>query len=299
MSHRLNLLRPTLDKYKRRFHVLDLGGGVEDNQNIGQQIARSYPNAVVTVIEKDWSRDKFVPSPRTMVLRKEVTVEDLQVLSTCEHFDVVLMLNVLHWFSQRWSDALDATMKLADWVVVQVPPVEEDGEEVPGGKYIARMNFALSDGKLLGETVQFEGHRARPMWLMESTYPMGRRHLTRTHVDAVVGWADTMIVSSNFKVRAWFSKKEKSADWIPGLNLHNFCRWGGVWPEVADIMTMLDLMKITLSKGVRSDGHGDVNVHNFIMDGEGLWLIDGHEGWTSDDVVELERVKVEVAKWLA
>src|SRR5688572_19098042 len=125
MSDRLNLLKPLLDQYKRRFHVLDIGGGVEPSQNIGQEIAREY-DAVATVFEKDWRDGKtdggsFKSSPHTMILRHHITPAEIDVLRTCEHFDVVLLLNVLHWYEAEWQFVLERVVRMADWVVVQVP----------------------------------------------------------------------------------------------------------------------------------------------------------------------------------
>jgi len=143
MSERMELLRkPLLDQYKRVFHVLDIGGGVESGQNVGQEVAHTYGGAVVTVFEQDWTKDKFVSSPRTMVCKTALSVVDMMRLSECQHFDVVLALNVVHWYGSQWEAALRTLVGMADWVVVQVPAKGEgDGRaDVPGHQYVDDMN---------------------------------------------------------------------------------------------------------------------------------------------------------------
>src|SRR3990167_5625823 len=121
LKERLDLLRPTLDQYTRRFTVLDLGSGIEPDQNVGQRIAREYQNAIVVAVEKDWTGEKFEPSPRTIVLARKFNVNDILRLSQCEHFDVVLGLNILHWFGEDALPVLVTLMRMGDYIFVQIP----------------------------------------------------------------------------------------------------------------------------------------------------------------------------------
>lgn len=296
MSERLNLLKPLLDQYHRRFHVLDIGGGIESSQNVGQEIARTY-DAVCTTFEKDWTRSTFVPSPRTIVFKHELTVGDMEVFATCEHFDVMLMLNVLHWYESEWKRTLDCALSMCDWLIVQLPSrMDSFNPSCPGRDHVVEMHEYINSldvpRELLGETVQFEGHAPRPMFKIRGrNYRV--RNLTRTHVDANVGWANTNVHSTYHQLWGWMQDKRKwVSPWMPGMNLYNFCRWGGVWPS-ADVVDY-QLSQVLVARGERNDGHGDVNVHNVVMDGEVCTLVDGHEGWESDDEVEMGKVRTKV-----
>ncbi len=65
MSERLELLRPYLSCYKRRFAVLDFGAGI-NVPAIGPEIAREF-DAVVTCAEKNIEYPE--PTPTLMSLR--------------------------------------------------------------------------------------------------------------------------------------------------------------------------------------------------------------------------------------
>ena len=49
---------------------------------------------------------------------------DLQKLSECEHFDVVLALNIIHWFPSEWMKIADAILAMGDNIIIETPPQE-------------------------------------------------------------------------------------------------------------------------------------------------------------------------------
>ncbi len=296
MTDRLSLIAPYLRQYTRRFHVLDIGGGIEPRQNVGQQIARNF-DAVCTVFEQDWTPRNFEPSPRTMVLRHSVTPEDLSTLAACEHFGVVLLLNVLHWYGEDWRSVLDTSLRMANYVVVQIPGREDLGNPgLPGREFVPEMLEWLRPFEPLGHTVQFPGHAPRPLWILEGATPE-RRLLTQTHADGMPGDAETTVYSPTDKLWAEMRKKRQERTWIPGVNLHNFCKFGGAYPTASMIDEQLS--RISVKSGVRTDGHGDIALHNIVMDGSECYLIDGHEGWESDDAAEMTKVRAKVKELMA
>ena len=151
-SERLELLLPVLSKYKRRFSVLDLGAGI-NHPTLGYEIAQEF-DAVVVEVEKDWSPDA-VAYKRQIVLKHAFSVADLAKLSECEHFDVVLAFNIVHWFGSSWQAAADAILGMGDYVFVQIP-TEADSSEVPGYAYIEAMRGYFKEHcEWLGSTAQF------------------------------------------------------------------------------------------------------------------------------------------------
>ena len=101
--------------YKRPFTVLDLGTG------LSLDIAKKYDCTCVMVANDElllssqalpW--DPF-NLPNLVVLEKNLTSQDLQELSACEHFDVVLAGNV-------WKESIDELAHLGDYLFVQTVP---------------------------------------------------------------------------------------------------------------------------------------------------------------------------------
>ncbi len=292
MSERLELLRPILDQYKRRFTVLDLGAGIEGYQNIGAEIAREY-DAVCVMVERDWVREKFIESRRTIVLKHNARLDDLVDLAACEHFDIVLALNFLHWApANEWRSWADVVIELGEKAFIQLPG-EYDYDQVgclPGASWLDEMRYYIAqqyNPTLVGETVQFPKHAPRPLWLI-SDKRMSHK-LTKTHMDAHENSSRTEIYADNQRVICYH--KGQWRGWIPGMNLSNLVGMNMVWPEKERVVELLKSYKLPPTN------HGDIVLHNFVFDGEELHLVDGFEGWEFDDKEGLSKVieQVEMA----
>jgi len=269
LDERLELLRPLLERYRRRFTVLDLGS---NDGSIAGWIAREF-DAVVTCVERNYP-NQVTENPEglpVMVLKKEFSGDDLALLAECEHFDVVLALNFLHHFSVGdWKQVARSTLKLGDHIFIQLPKPEDSG--APGQEFTVDMLEFLHDALTLGETVQFPGHMPRPLRLH---YRAGPTQLTRSSVtspDQSGMWK----VHSSFK-GIYGTSETKRREWIPGINLWNFLQLGGAWPLRSKVLDLLKAFPLPESN------HGDMVPHNFIFDGQAIYLIDGYEGWEFDD----------------
>lgn len=280
---RYNLIRPYLDQFKRRFTLLDLGAGI--HTHISKDISNDY-DCVAVVVEQDIT-DLEGYGPHTIVLKHHVTADELARLSECEHFDVVLALNFLHHFPMsEWHVAASAVLGMGTYVYVQLPNI---GESTPGQEFLPelrRMIMGLNPD-IVGNTVQFPGHPARALCGLECKY----RVLERTHMYAHFNSAHTLI-ADNFENVQGLIKGKEWKDWIPGINLWNFCKLGGVLPSKDKILDMLGEFPLP------SRNHGDIVPHNFILDGERLYLVDGFEGWEFNDEVGLKVTIQEVKKCL-
>lgn len=277
MTARLDLLRPHLSRYKRRFTVLDFGAGI-NVPTIGAEIAREF-DAVVVCVEKDIVAPEL--SPRTMWLKKEFTAADLALMSECEHFDVVIGFNICHWFKESALKVADTLRRMGRYVFLQSPHGDDEKAKDTFGVPVAALDnyFKQSgwDWKHIGDTVQFPQHSPRPVWMFEN--PMGIR-LTRTHIGAHGDSADTLVMPYHETCRAFL--KGRFRDWTPGINLSNFIAWNGVWPFRTVIAQMLSNVPLPAAR------HGDITPHNFILDGERVHLIDGFENWGGDDATNLQ-----------
>lgn len=271
MNPRLSLIAPYLDRYTRRFTVLDLGS---NDGTLAKAIASKY-DAVVVAVEMNQHEFPgcYEGYDRIICLHHKMTGEELRLLSECEHFDVVLCLNFLHWFGDDWEEATRAALNMGDHVFVQIP---KDGDErAPGFAIVPKIREMVqaAGGILLGETVQFPGHDSRPLW-MTPTDSSIRFH--RSTLESPEGSGQISGYHSPGESLA-VALDGSSRPWIHGINLWNFCLLGGVWPTKDKILDMLCNYHLPETK------HGDIVPHNFILDGERLHLIDGHEGWGGDD----------------
>lgn len=271
MSDRLEILRPILSTFKRRFSVFSLGSGVE--KGLEYEIAQEW-DCVVICAEKDPIR--YVPHGRMIVLRREFTAEDLDLLSKCEHFDVVLAFNVLHWMDRSWLRALRALQQLGSTLLVQTPhPADTEA----CGDWKREINWNLIGSCEVGSTVQFPGHKSRPIYKQERLDGI----LTSKSFGAPEEIEATVCAGT-----IWLHHKHSIAPYIPGLTLSNFQALGGVWPPKEMIVSALKLMKW--------DGpHRDIQPWNIRIDGREAYLIDpGGSDWPDSDSSNLERVIAEV-----
>src|SRR3990167_4990541 len=290
---RYELIKPALERYKRRFSVLDLGAGI-NQPTLGWMIANEF-DAIVTVIEKDLYVQHLEQSPRVIQIRHKMTAADLWRLNECEHFDVVLALNVLHWFEDDdWLLAAKAVCAMGDFVFVQLPALDEDRDGLPGRTILPSLTQRIlsRNPHHLGDTVQFPRHTPRPLLELRN----GIKKLTRTSWTSHDNSANTDVYSTDHALGAQMKDKTKRyKDWIPGINLWNFCQLGGVWPSRDRIIELL--------KGHRDEHpiHGDIQPWNFVLDGEQLHLIDGGDAWgvPEHDQMNLERTIEEVGKCLS
>ena len=286
MSERLELIRPVLSKYQRRFSVLDLGAGI-NHPTLGYEIAQEF-DAVVVEVEKDWKPVEPIGKP-SIVLKHEFSIGELEKLSECCHFDVVIAFNFIHWFGARWFWAAEAIHRMGDYVFTQIPT--EADREAPGYDYIEHMRGYFRDGaERLGYTSQFPSHPPRPIYLHKN----GVKRLTRTNWDAHAASADIVVYSTHYDIQAAFRHKtpREFRPWIPGINLWNFCKLGGVLPERAKVLEMIHNLPLPAER------HGDIQPWNMILDGETLHLIDGRDAWGGDDQEGMERTLQEVAECL-
>jgi SAM-dependent methyltransferase len=283
MTARFDLLKPFIEQFSRPLSILDIGAGIEEYQRVGEAIARHYTNACCVSIEKDYSPEKFPPSLRSIVLKKHFSADDLVRLAECEHFDVVLALNILHWFTTPAEafKALSAIHSLGDHVFIQLPYPDE---EAMNQGVTQALGMYLQDAMIVGETSQFPGHRPRPLYKLAHK----RTLLTRTHWDAHDDSAATDFgydASYGKPVRATL-KSGKIVPWIPGMNLYNWFKLGGVVPDRERMIEMLRTFQLP------EPNHGDVTLHNFVLSGDRLYLIDGFDGWhpANNDKENLQKI---------
>jgi cyclopropane fatty-acyl-phospholipid synthase-like methyltransferase len=129
---RYKIIQEVLNKYRRRFEMLDIGASqgyysfraAHDYDCVCVMIEGnnpSYPRVGKQLFDLCKMNDSL---KNLILLNKQVIPEDLQKLSECESFSVVLALNIIHWLGPRWKETTDAILNLGDNIIIETPPQE-------------------------------------------------------------------------------------------------------------------------------------------------------------------------------
>lgn len=282
---RYQAIRSVLDKFKRKFTLLDLGAG---EGYFTCRIAQDY-DCVVVAIERDPLIVEIVKAnglSNVIILNKSVTLDDLHELSQCEYFDVALCLNILHHFddSQR---SVDIALLLANDVVVETPSMNDVG--ACGQEVIPSLYSLLSKqyGKLLAHTPSHVSNTIRPMWVFYGL----KNLLTKPYIDCPILDPGPTIIGSygdhyEDDLSVSIPRKEETRRLIPGINLRTYQLMNGAYPNKHHI-------KDTVSKITIPGNHGDIRPWNVIIDGANAYLIDGnddHVSYTNTDHYHLQQL---------
>ena len=129
---RFRIIQDILDRYMRPFTMLDIGAS---QGYYSFRTAHNY-DCVCVMIEGDNAHYPKVGRQlldlckantsleNIILLNKHITLPDLKRLSECESFDVVLALNIIHWFGDRWQQVADAVLAMGDKIIIETPPLE-------------------------------------------------------------------------------------------------------------------------------------------------------------------------------
>ena len=260
-ASRYDVIREAANRYSRPITVLDIGAS---EGYFSFRIAEDFPEATCIAIEGGPQLLPLCPGNSPIIhFWRRVSVKDLQDLATCEHFDVVLALNVLHHFAD-WQGAANAVLKLGETIIVETPPPGDKGacgqQAIPG-----LFEMFSGCGKKIAETQSHTAEVMRPMFLVERS----KSKLTRSYIDIPhhAPQRDIHVKSSYSRKTANLHGAEE--DWIPGINLRTYQRLGGVWPSAENVAQMVD------NTPVPTEHHGDIRPWNFILSRDALHLIDG------------------------
>ena len=214
---RYEAIKKILQQFKRPITVLDIGTG---EGYMSFRIAYEFDSTCVMIADPN-HESRILPQlcklntelDNIILLYKRVSAQELENLSKCEHFDVVIALNVLHHFPKNlWKKAANAIMNLGDCVIIETPPVEDKRscgrDTLPGIINFIKQNKGI-------EIARVE-----------------RRHTTR---------------GTFSKTYALEGTNENSSDTLKkkGINLTTFNALDGIYPN---INTIKDLISQTEEK---------------------------------------------------
>src|SRR3990167_10853245 len=276
-EERYKVIESMLKNYKRPFTMLDIGAAQGYHSLMA---AWQFPDSVFVMLEgnnnaypKQGDSLLSICINNTQLnniihLNKSIYIEDLLNLSKCEHFDVVLVLNILHWLGGQWKSAIDVLMYLGDNIIIETPPAEESEEKRQIIAYLQSLG-----AKKIAEVPRHVGiDKVSPMFLLKSDKSKSLEKSTWLKNDTQDKERDYRIVS-NFTEK--FLKKidteakpykEVIAPWHPGINLITFKMYNGAYP-------LTDTLKQELFNW-KDELHTDWQPNNFIVQGNKLKMID-------------------------
>lgn len=265
---RYEALRPLLSLYTRPFTVLDLGASLG---YFAFRIAEEFPNATIVALDFDPRLYYQCLANEKPIIHLQTRVDEnhLWQLANCEHFDVVLALNVVHHF-ERYQSVMRSLFRMGDHLIIETPhPEEVRAANSENAFDIYFELFGLEGKVLLTETPSHLAPVDRPMWLFETPGKTLRQCYFNCPTGLELGGVS--IDSDFFKKYINLHRKGEYREWVPGINLQTFLSLNGVYPLREDVAKMIEAYPRP------SEAHGDVQPWNFIINNSGVHLIDGRD----------------------
>lgn len=272
---RYELIKRVLEEYRRPVTLLDIGASCG---YFGFRAAHEHGAAAVLVETGEMlpalaADNAAAGNDRLIVLRRKLSIGDLEELAACEAFDVVLALNVLHWFGSSWRPACDHILELGDNVIIETPPANDTGALGQGVvPDIHRYLEELSGKELLGTT---PSHTTKGVDRPIYRYRRPKRQLRRAYIGAPPRAhirAHAIESTATGRTVMFAGHGIGPRVWHPGINLRTYLELGGAWPLPEYIAAHYGAAVAALE-----DGHGDLRAHNVIIDGRRAVLIDGRQ----------------------
>ncbi|HJM69094.1 MAG TPA: hypothetical protein QGF02_04055 [Candidatus Babeliales bacterium] len=267
---RYNIMKPIMDKYSRSFTLLDIGSAA------GYFAIRSAADFDCTAVmmEQNYQPLQKICEANTdlnnlVFLNTRCDVKMLRCLGDCEHFDVIMALNVIHHFEEKWEACLDALMKLGDNLLIETPVKTTTGSVI-GSKYLTQLNNAIQKrgGVILGEVPRWSSPKD-PARIYHVKCPSKKLRYTR--YDTVnPSAARNYPIESNYEEK-FMHKKGQKLEWLKGMNLWTFKILNGTFPSTPVLKkSVLDVFK---------DDYKDFMIWNLILQGNEVKVIDQDEDW--------------------
>lgn len=122
------IINTVLHKYTRPFTMLDIVGSGHGCYTFNAAFA--HPQSVFVMID---SSDKLLDScvandslDNVILLNTDITPQRLKRLSECEHFDVVVALDIIQKFGQLWREVIDIVLAMGSNIIVELQCADSD-----------------------------------------------------------------------------------------------------------------------------------------------------------------------------
>lgn len=284
---RYEVIKPFLQLYKRPFTMLDIGAAQGYHS---LRAAWEFPDSVFVMLEGNnpaypYQGDQLLSICKCNTelnniihLNKDLYLNDLIRLGECEHFDVVLVLNILHWLGDEWESAADALLYLGDNIIIETPPAHESAR----CKNIIQYLESLGAEKI-AEVPRHVANKKSPMYLLKSDKAKTLKRSTWITSPEISSIREYIIISdfSEKKLRKLDVTHEPYTEvimpWDPGINLMTFKMYNGAYP-------LAETLKEALYR-LKDEPHNDWRPNNFIVQGSCLKMIDYNSIYFSNEAL--------------
>lgn len=146
---RYELIRSFCQQYDRPFTVCDIGANM---CYFGIRLTEDFPDCTVMAFESDRFEARAghlrkANASRVMLLKRRLGLQDLHVLSTCCHFDLVLVLSVFHHLGGVFADWLAAFRELGDHLIAEFAVSDSRSTRLPKGYRVPYSAELLGTGE--------------------------------------------------------------------------------------------------------------------------------------------------------
>ena len=262
---RYEIIRAYLKKtYERPFSCIDIGANYG---YFGFRLAADFDCVSVMVDTKPIGKLLEKNHGKLIWLDKRIETNELQLLAKCESFDVVLVLSVIHHFTD-WKRTVDALLELGKTVIFELPGHgETHAVNYPNHEAISKYILG-KDHEVLMEMASHVNPMVLRKMVVLRDWGISIRQQT---IDAGLRQAPLhgiQVCDSND--RKSVIKHNIVRPFIHGMNLWNFKLLNGQYPK-----NIKQMVKDALKELPRF--HDDLRPWNFIIDGEKCHAIDYDE----------------------
>jgi hypothetical protein len=271
-----DVINPILDRYKRPITVLDLGAG---QGYFSFRIAHDYDSTCVMIEDNNDGLSRAdqllnlchlnARLQNIVLLNKKLSLQELEKLADCEHFDVVLAFDYIDHNAGDWRQTVNAILRLGDNIFVQVPWSEVSSENTAKRKVVECL--AERSGKLiLQSSSACEPKIQEQLFWFE--YHKNFLNCKNFAYEPKKPNMDVFRIDSSYSYKTFFKNYSAGVEWKKGINLVTFLMLNGAYPareSIKQTVANLTLDKLT-----------DFTPWNLIIQGDNLVLIDqSDKGW--------------------
>jgi SAM-dependent methyltransferase len=260
------VIKEQLKKFQRPFTVLDIGA------NLGYfsfRIAYDFPNATCVMIEDRYSEKlKNLCDENNLkniiLLKQKVDADILKKIADCEHFDVVLALNVVHHIGDI-KNTLSVIEQIGETIIIETPHYNDEG--ACGQDNLEEIyNHVNEKYTNIGS---FSRHTSSLNSIMGAKL-FTKNSLKIRYWDYPKEETQTFKILSDEKNKIFFHPdKKENRDWIKGINFRTFQYLNGIYPIEEDILNSILSLKTV--------NHNDLTPWNLIINGKDIVPIDNND----------------------
>ncbi len=178
------------------------------------------------ICEFNTDRDNII------LLNKTLTSSEVERLSECKHFDVVIALNYLH-HENDWEEKLESIMNLGDHIFIESPEPGDVASSVYGN--IDAIHYALNSthgGVVLFRGERYQSNRYSNLYWFSRGKPSLKRK--SWYSPLLIETNCHTMIQSDFDFKRLYHYKNGEIlcrDWKHGINAETFITLNGAHPS--------------------------------------------------------------------